>query len=426
MSEHPPGPPVGNAPKNGNTKILIVSWLPWHDFGGSELFWTQFVEQAPKEWTFGAFYIAPAGEVAALDGLEARGTSFFWQRRRTGLQAIAASGEFLQRVIATDGKRSLRGFVHRLLSKVLHHVPDGLFIRNLRKAVDEFQPDLIWINLGQHMPYRYMLKAPWPKDVPRVTMIQALLTPQLNLGIHEDTSAEFFARSALVTFPTTRNKRDLERILCEPIGNGVVIGNFVDCKRFRALDRRRPGDRWKIVCVGRLEIQSKGQDVLLDALAAPGLIDLPWELKLIGKGFNETYLRKLAKHYGIADRVHTDVSDDVPGELANADLFVLPSNWEGQSFALLEAMASGLPCIVSDVAGQADLVRDAGCGWSFGCGSPAALERALVTAWEQRHDANVGRNGRRFVEQHHDMPIVMKRMTAHVRDILAKNAKARP
>ena len=423
MNIHTPRPPAHNAPRNTSPRILVVSWLPWHDFGGSELFWTQFIRRAPEDWEFGVFYISPTRAIPTLDTLETQGTTFYWQRRSRALQALATRGGFWQQVIATDRPNSLRGRAHRLLAWFFHYVPDGFFVRGLCKAIDRFQPDLIWINLGQHMPYHYMLKTPWPKGVPRITMVQALLTPLLNLGVHVEAAASFFARSDLVTFPTTRNRRDLERILCEPIDNGVVVGNFVDCTRFRSANRQTPRDRWRIACVGRLEIQSKGQDILLDALASPRLIGLPWELKLIGTGWNEKYLRRLSDHYGIADRVQTGGSDDVAGELTKTDLFVLPSNWEGQSFALLEAMASGLPCVVSDVAGQADLVRDAGCGWSFGAGSPGALQEALTSAWEQRHNSEVGENGRRFVEQHHDLPVVMERMRAHMRDVLVKNGR---
>ena len=68
---------------------------------------------------------------------------------------------------------------------------------------------------------------------------------------------------------------------------------------------------------------------------------------------------ELADKLGVGDRVvlagyRTDVKDFYD----MADIFVLPSYQEGLSVALMEAMASGLPCVVSDIRGNADLVND--------------------------------------------------------------------
>ena len=67
--------------------------------------------------------------------------------------------------------------------------------------------------------------------------------------------------------------------------------------------------------------------------------------------------------------------DDVPALLAASDLFVLPSAREGLSFAVLEAMAAGLPAVVADGAGNPEAVGDAGIVVPTGDG--AALVEAL-------------------------------------------------
>jgi glycosyltransferase involved in cell wall biosynthesis len=65
-------------------------------------------------------------------------------------------------------------------------------------------------------------------------------------------------------------------------------------------------------------------------------------------------------------------------------MFVLLSHAEGMPVALLEAMASGLPCVVTDVGTMARVVADASCGVVVECGDAVAVTRAL------RHLASSG------------------------------------
>jgi glycosyltransferase involved in cell wall biosynthesis len=81
-------------------------------------------------------------------------------------------------------------------------------------------------------------------------------------------------------------------------------------------------------------------------------------------------------------------SDHVARVLQAADLFALVSLWEGLSNALLEAMACGLPVLVSDVSGMADVVRDGVSGRIV----PADDERAAREAFEREaEDADAER-----------------------------------
>ncbi|MDP6708706.1 MAG: glycosyltransferase family 4 protein, partial [Alphaproteobacteria bacterium] len=106
-----------------------------------------------------------------------------------------------------------------------------------------------------------------------------------------------------------------------------------------------------ILNVGRLAPQ-KAQDVLIDAFAAVAADHLGWQLAIVGTGESEAALRRQAGDLGIADRVHFvgQVADPNPYYLA-AEVFALPSRFEGTPNVLLEAMSAGMPCIVSDASG---------------------------------------------------------------------------
>jgi glycosyltransferase involved in cell wall biosynthesis len=122
----------------------------------------------------------------------------------------------------------------------------------------------------------------------------------------------------------------------------------------------------------------KGLDDLLRAL--PGL-----EARLIagGDGPMRPAWEKLAAELALGDQVQFlgDVSDgDLPGLYASADIFVLPANSHAEAFGkvLLEAMASGLPCITTEVGtGTSSVVQDGETGLVVAPRDPPALRAAL-------------------------------------------------
>lgn len=79
--------------------------------------------------------------------------------------------------------------------------------------------------------------------------------------------------------------------------------------------------------------------------------------------------------------------NDVPDLLAAADVFVLPSLWEGLSVALLEAMASGIPVIATDVSGTREVVVDGETGLLVPPGAPEPLANALLSTVADGHAA---------------------------------------
>jgi glycosyltransferase involved in cell wall biosynthesis len=134
-----------------------------------------------------------------------------------------------------------------------------------------------------------------------------------------------------------------------------VIPNGVDIHQF-SLPEKRDWKPPKMLFVGRLVYQ-KGLDLLVNALGE--LRELPWHLTLVGDGPHRYELEALAKGFGFADRIefkgwiHKDV---ITQEYSEANLFVFPSRHEGMPNAVLEAMASGLPVVASNIAGNEELI----------------------------------------------------------------------
>jgi glycosyltransferase involved in cell wall biosynthesis len=137
---------------------------------------------------------------------------------------------------------------------------------------------------------------------------------------------------------------------CLVIENGVDSQHFLNARRHRKLQKKVKG-----LTVARIAHQ-KGIDILLHGLAMlPDTLD--WEWHFVGDTPEINYVREL-KHFtvnaGIEKRVVWHDGVDPTGLLQfyhDADIFALPSRWEGQANVLLESASAGLPAITTEHAG---------------------------------------------------------------------------
>ncbi|WP_394433545.1 glycosyltransferase [Streptomyces sp. SGAir0957] len=136
----------------------------------------------------------------------------------------------------------------------------------------------------------------------------------------------------------------------------------------------------KAVCsIGRLT-DRKGVDMLLDTWAKVAPLRPDWELHVYGAGPDEPELRAQCSELGLDASVRwRGLTDDVPGALAASSVFVQSSRGEGFPLALMEAMASGVPCAVFDCApGVREIVRDGEDGLLAPVGDLDALADRLL------------------------------------------------
>jgi len=158
------------------------------------------------------------------------------------------------------------------------------------------------------------------------------------------------------------------------------IPNGVETDHIRPKASYEQSDPTIITYVGRLHRQ-KGVDTLLRAFARLSAREGadPIRLDLVGDGPLRDELEALAHRLGISDGVRfLGASDRVPDVLGASDVFVLPSRAEGLSNALLEAMSSGLPCVVSDIPGNVDVITDRDNGLLFTVDDPEVLADTLL------------------------------------------------
>lgn len=114
--------------------------------------------------------------------------------------------------------------------------------------------------------------------------------------------------------------------------------------------------------------------------------------------------------------------DNIEQYYRAADLFVLPSTSEGMANVLLEAMASGLPCVATDVSGSKELLRDGVTGFLFKPGDAEGLRRALLRALDLAND-NVSRECRKFVENKFSISALACKYEGLYQQLLQKKKK---
>jgi glycosyltransferase involved in cell wall biosynthesis len=125
---------------------------------------------------------------------------------------------------------------------------------------------------------------------------------------------------------------------------------------------------------------------------------------IVGDGPEGERLQRLARGLGLGERTlrFAGAAADVTSWYHGADVLVLTSDYEGTPNVVIEAMASGLPVVVTHVGGVADLVRDGESGYIVDRNDEdAMLERVTRLVCDAEHRAAVGRSARAHIEQAH-------------------------
>lgn len=154
-------------------------------------------------------------------------------------------------------------------------------------------------------------------------------------------------------------------------------GYFVETPTMPIVSQRADDAPVQIMYLGQL-VHRKGVDILLDALA--GLRDANWTLTLMGAGDEKANLQAQARRLGLTDRVRWESGRSnaaAVAALAESDVFVLPSRFDGWGAVVNEALMCGVPVVCNDNCGAAVLLDNNERGDVFQTGSVTSLRAAL-------------------------------------------------
>lgn len=159
-----------------------------------------------------------------------------------------------------------------------------------------------------------------------------------------------------------------------------IIPNGVDAEQYFPGEPIPDKGPLKLLCVARL-IKRKGQHQLIEAVSKIADQGVDLMLDLVGSGDAEEEYRALVESFQVQDRINFRgyiSREEIRDCYAHAHVFVLPSYNEGMSVATLEAMACGLPVIVSRTPGTEELVEEGQNGFTFEWGDIDTLINHLL------------------------------------------------
>jgi glycosyltransferase involved in cell wall biosynthesis len=341
--------------------------------------------------------------------------------------AVSAQGHFSAVITSGSGpfiedlrRLGIPVVVLRHLSVPINPWHDVRALREVRTALTELRPELISTHsskagilgrlAGRSLRIPVVFTVHGWAFTPGVPPLQASVYRQVErlvgpLASKIITVSEFDRRLGLAARIT-----DEDRIVT--VHNGVP-----DVPQNRRADPGRAPVR--LVMVARFGAQ-KDHPTLFRALA--GLRDHAWELDLIGDGPLRNEVEALAAALGLDGRVRfLGQRTDVDQILANAQISLLVTNWEGFPRSILESMRAGLPVVASSVGGIAESVRDEENGYLVPRGDePLLRERVRRLLASPALRARMGTSGRARYEQDFTLDHTMNRTLAVYHSVLAR------
>ena len=149
-----------------------------------------------------------------------------------------------------------------------------------------------------------------------------------------------------------------------------------------------------------------GVNVLAKAFVKVAQQNPDVNLILLGGGSQGPKIRKILMNGGVMERVHFGGQvgqRDLPRWYHMADIYISPSHVDGSSVSLLEALACGMPCLVSDIAGNKEWVEEGVNGWLFRDGNVDDLaENILLVIKSKRSWGRIGKAARKTAEERAD------------------------
>jgi glycosyltransferase involved in cell wall biosynthesis len=276
----------------------------------------------------------------------------------------------------------------------------------ISKLIDQLRPDAVYTNTSAVAAGAIAAKL---RHVPHVWHIhENIETFQLRFVVPTPFMRRLVtALSERVIFVTELALRSLY-----PDGHdkAVVIHNGVDTAAFRvpsgaAAGTRQPrdgGDRGRIAFFGAL-LHRKGVDVLMRAVAVVKTTYPNVRLDVWGQGHDDyvRYLEELSMSLGTNQQVtFKGYCEDVYSGIAAYDLVVVPSRAESFSLVALEAMAAGVPVIVTRCGGPEEFIANGTDGYVTPVDDHEELARAIEKLFESPARANeMARRAREKVDR---------------------------
>lgn len=181
-------------------------------------------------------------------------------------------------------------------------------------------------------------------------------------------------------------KDDIVRYDRIPEKKVTVLENGIDFDRFDiALSKKEAKERlglsgadFVLGCVARLD-EAKGHAYMLRTASMLKKSGHNFKFILVGSGRLEEELKRECVNLGMeSDVIFLGTRHDIPELYKAMDIYLMSSLWEGSSLSIMDALAAGLPTVVTEVGGSADIVDHGRCGLLVPPKDPKAMADAII------------------------------------------------
>lgn len=204
------------------------------------------------------------------------------------------------------------------------------------------------------------------------------------------------------------------------IHNGIDTGLYAPTTDSLPTSQKETQDSvCTIAIVARLSPE-KDHAILLAACKLLRDRQILFRLIIIGDGPLRSKLEQSVREYGLTSRVEiAGMCNDVANQLRRLDIFVLCSTTEGISLTLLEAMATSIPVVATNVGGNPEVVVDGTTGFLVPAQNPELLaDRLSLLIHDKQLRKIMGSAGRKRVEEHFDIRQTVRRYEELYQDVL--------
>ena len=255
------------------------------------------------------------------------------------------------------------------------------------QSILEFKPELVCISHGSCTDGIDWMERCRVAEISYVSIAQANFEQWWPSGQGGKLASRVYSNTLRAYFVSEANRNLFERQLGQRIPNAEVVWNPYNVSYNCESEWLENDDDFKFACVGRLDPRAKGQDLIMGVLALPKWRERRISVTFYGRGSYEPELRRLAEMDGVTDKVSfAGHVEDIQEVWLKHHALLLPSRYEGLPLALVEAMLCGRPCIVTDVAGNAEVLEDNITGFVAEAPTIRHLDDAMERAWNRRHE----------------------------------------
>jgi glycosyltransferase involved in cell wall biosynthesis len=339
-------------------KYLFIMANEGNRWGGSEPLWRD------------------SAELLAKSGNEVRVSAKDWGDRVPQVDRLRSSGcEIFYRDITPPA--FLTRQIRRLFGSPEYRA------KHVRKAGQEV--DLAIISQGSNDDGLLWIEAVRAAGLKYVIVSQSAIVFCWPSDDFAERLAKVYDSASAAYFVSQANLELSRRQFGSALRNAKVVRNPFNVRYEAAVAwPAGPTDELALAFVGRLDIISKGLDLLLQVLERPHWRQRTVRVSMFGHGPHERALRRMAAEWKLDNVSFKGESGDIEKVWSEHHALILPSRFEGMPLVVVEAMLCGRPCIATDVGGNAELIRDGENGFLARAATVDSVDEALNRAWEHR------------------------------------------